>query len=269
MEGRVSLPISFNEGFFLKRAISPEPPDDSLIVQEYHIDSSPRLRLMGAVGVKDEPHILLFPAEYDTRAMNEHLARGFLEKGGGLFWVDYDEYLMEKGPVGLIDVVDLTFNAYLRLREELGILGPLVIMGKSIGTVPAIEAMGRHEDDALCLILESAFSDTSSFFKAMGTIEEPLSEDPFSNKKKMAALKKAVLFLHSHMDSVVPIRDVEWLVCESRSKATQFQIVPSEDRWDLVNKAGPLYFDVIWQFIGLRMGRRPRRRPRHARRQGA
>ncbi len=268
MEGGLGLSLSFKEDFFSKRVLCPDVPGDSLVVQEFPINSSPTLSLMGVMGVKDEPHILLFPAEYDTRVINEYLARGFLEKGGGLFWVDYDEYLKEKGPLALEEVAEISYEAMRKLLEEQGILGPLVIMGKSIGVVPAIDVMARHEEKALCLILESAFSNTSTFFKAMGVIDAPLEKDPFSNKKKMGALKKAVLFLHSHMDSVVPISDVEWLVCESRSKATQFQIVPSEDRWDLVNSAGPLYFDVIWQFVGLRMGRRPKRRPRHARRQG-
>ena len=253
--------------FFTKRFTIPDSNLGHIDWQRHPLGKQDNLALQGVPGAKEEPHLLYFPAEYDDEQQIHYLANGFLEKGGGFYWVDYERYLLRTGLGALEGVAQEAISTFLELKPGSGITGPLVIMGRSIGIIPAIHAMQQKEEDALCLILESGFSDTLSFLKVMGVDCADLTDkDPFENKKKISSLKKAVLFLHSHSDSIVSIRDVEWLVCESRSKATQFQIVPSEGRWDLAYRGGRLYFDVIWQFIGLRMGRRPKRRPRHQRR---
>ncbi|MEF3169513.1 MAG: hypothetical protein K6360_09375 [Deltaproteobacteria bacterium] len=71
--------------------------------------------------------------------------------------------------------------------------------------------------------------------------------------------------LHSSRDPVVSITQVEWLVCDSRSKATQFQIAPSPDRESLASSTGEFYANAVKDFIHLRMGRWPPRKRRYGR----
>lgn len=256
------------EGIFTVRSVIPAEDRPGLEIDNIEGENTD-IVLRGVAGTREEPHVLYFPAEYDGVLDKEYLASGILEKGGGLFWADFEKKVLELGLHCLNEVSKEAMSVFARARDRYAIIGPTVVMGRGLGTIPAILTACEHEDTVLCLILESAFPDTASYLRAMGLEgEEAVSGDPFDLKKKISRFKKAILFMHSHRDSMVPVSSVEWLVAESRSKATQFQIVPSEDRWDLAYRGGALYFDTIWQFIGLRMGRRPKRRPRSARRPG-
>jgi len=134
-------------------------------------------------------------------------------------------------------------------------------MGRSIGTAAALDLAARHCEKTLALILESAFDRTDDFLAGKGLPQGFSSEDdPFDNRSKMEQYTKPVLFLHSHADQVVNLNQIEWLVAESRSKATQLQIVPSSSREDLQEIGGELYHKIIRDFINLRLGRRPPRK---------
>ena len=153
------------------------------------------------------------------------------------------------------------FSAAARAAEKAGLPEKLVPMGLSGGAAAALDCGLAFQDNVLCLVLESAFVDTWDYLEAAGELNgrPEGAADPFANREKMRRFKPAVLFLQSQMDKEVPPSALEWLVCESRSKASQFQIVPSGGRRDIRESAGPLYTDMIRRFLDLRLGRRPRR----------
>jgi hypothetical protein len=107
--------------------------------------------------------------------------------------------------------------------------------------------------------MESAFDLTEDFLRNKGIETNEMAivkKDFFSNRSKISTYRKAVLFLHSHRDQIISPGQIERLVRESRSKATQLQIVPSSCREDIAQKAGDLYFNVIKDFLDRRMGKR-------------
>ena len=217
-------------------------------------------------GIPEEPHILFFPAEYDSKADIIDLATGFGQIGITLVTMDY-RGSWKSGGEPSIGALPQDAEAFYRTVKDWydteQRTGPVVFMGRSLGSAVALDLACRHNDDSLALIMESAFDLTEGFLSSKGIRINELGlseEDPFSNRSKMSNYSKAVLFLHSHRDEVISLNQIEWLVAESRSKATQLQIVPSECREDIAEKAGDLYFAVIKDFLNRRMGRRPRRR---------
>jgi pimeloyl-ACP methyl ester carboxylesterase len=217
-------------------------------------------------GIPEEPHILFFPAEYDSEADIIDLAIGFGHFGITLITMDYRGCWKSGGEPSISALPQDAEAFYQAVKDWYAAkqkTGPVVFMGRSLGSAVALDLACRHNDDSLALIMESAFDLTEGFLSGKGIRinESWLSgEDPFSNRSKMSNYSKAVLFLHSHRDEIVSLNQIEWLVAESRSKATQLQIVPSECREDIAEKAGDLYFAVIKDFLNRRMGRRPRRR---------
>jgi pimeloyl-ACP methyl ester carboxylesterase len=217
-------------------------------------------------GIPEEPHILFFPAEYDSEAGIIDLATGLGHFGITLITMDYRGCWNSSGEPS-ISALPQDAEAFYQVVKDWYATeqrtGPVVFMGRSLGAAIALDLASHHDNDSLALIMESAFDLTEDFLSGKGIRinESGLSgEDPFSNRSKMSNYSKAVLFLHSHRDEVVSLNQIEWLVAESRSKATQLQIVPSECREDIAEKAGDLYFAVIKDFLNRRMGRRPRRR---------
>jgi alpha/beta superfamily hydrolase len=219
-------------------------------------------------GNPEEPHILFFPSEYDTEQDIIDLGAGFGRFDFTVITADYrgcGESVGEPCVSLLPGDAEAVYGAVDRWRKTDSRTGPLVIMGRSFGGAIALDLASRHDADTLTLILESVFDRTKDFLSGKGFPTEELAlsgKDPFSLREKMKNYSKAVLFLHSPRDEVVSISQVEWLVAESRSKATQFQIVPSSGREDLSRNIPEYYFTAIKDFIHLRMGRRPPRKPR-------
>jgi pimeloyl-ACP methyl ester carboxylesterase len=217
-------------------------------------------------GIPQEPHILFFPAEYDSEAGIIDLATGLGHFGITLITMDYRGCWTSDGEPS-ISALPQDAEAFYKVVKDWYATeqrtGPVVFMGRSLGAAIALDLACRHDNDSLALIMESAFDSTEDFLSGKGIrINEswPSEEDPFSNRSKLRSYSKAALFLHSHRDEVVSLNQIEWLVAKSRSKATQLQIVPTESREDIAEKAGDLYFTVIKDFLNRRMGRRPRRR---------
>ncbi len=223
----------------------------------------------------DKPHIVYFPAEYESADTLAMLADGMAEYGFNLISLDYRGVGESAGSASLVSLPADAQSFYMGVRtwmEQEKREGKLVVMGRSVGCVPAMMVASKYQDDLLCLVLESAFDRTADFLKGRGVSDEIVdmveeeAEDAFSNRERMKKIKKPVLFIHSPRDQVQTLPQVEWLVVESRSKATQFQIAPSGTREDLAHTTGELYCSILRQYINLRMGIRPARKPRNRRR---
>lgn len=206
-----------------------------------------------------EPHILYFPAEFDTPSDLAFLAKE-LGKYGYTFsvvnWLNTQTFNQA------LDVAKTCFLEFKKWMQENGRTGQIIIMGRALGTAIALDVAESVQKELLCLILESAFHTTDALFEGLNLDKSQLTEneDPFCNREKMAKLEKPVLLIHSHRDKVIPVQDIEWLVCESRSKASQFQIAGANSRNSLAQDCGELYFQTINNFINLRLGRRPKRK---------
>jgi alpha-beta hydrolase superfamily lysophospholipase len=213
-------------------------------------------------GIPSEPHILFFPAEYDIETNITSLANGFVNLDITLIAMYYRGWVKNSGKLS-ISTLPQDAEAFYRVAKDWHNneqrTGPLVFMGRSIGSAIALDLACRHEDDSLALIMESAFDLTEDFLRNKGIETNEMAivkKDFFSNRSKISTYRKAVLFLHSHRDQIISPGQIERLVRESRSKATQLQIVPSSCREDIAQKAGDLYFNVIKDFLDRRMGKR-------------
>lgn len=219
----------------------------------------------------DEPHLLFFPSERDSEEDTLALAEGLGRFDITLMAVDYRGRGESEGQISISAMpedAEAVYRAVVNWRLDESRVGPLVVMGRSIGAAIALGlAASLPKEETLCLILESAFDRTIDFLTGLGIqIDgmDTLEIDPFLNRGKMQRYTNPVLFLHSSRDEAVSLFQVEWLVAESRSKATQFQIVPSPTRYGLATSGmEALYYETIKGFVHLRMGRRPQWKKRH------
>ncbi len=210
------------------------------------------------------PHVLYFPAEYESEETLKRLADGFASINFTFIAFEYPEFGLSQGEFSFLTIFDkasLFFDSVKEWLKETKRNGGLVIMGRSIGSAIAINEALKREKELLCLVIESGFSSGRQFFERSGIPSNLLPEEPiFANRKKMAQFKKSVLFIHSSRDEIQSLPEVEWLVAESRSKATQFQIAPSGTRRELAEAVGGIYFEILEQYINLRRGVRPSRK---------
>lgn len=220
-----------------------------------------RLPVSYCEGDSNEPHLFYLPSEYDTSEDLTALFNALTSLKFTSFCCDYGLLWQKNEHIGIdgaCEAVTSALQAVCTWMEGLKRKGPLVVMGRSIGSALAIHAAACMCQRTACLVVESGFDNTAELLKKMGKDTSELSEDPFPNRAKMRTYTKPVLFLHSSRDEYVTITQVEWLVMESRSKATQFQMVPSPGRNSVFSSTVEFYLQALKDFIYLRMGRRPK-----------
>ncbi len=214
----------------------------------------------------EAPHVLYFPAEFDTDETLHLLGSGFQSINFSLIAFEYKGTGNSQGDFsfeGVFEEAEYFFKAVKRWMDRQNRKGDLVIMGRSFGSAVALDLALKKQNDVLCLVIESGFDSGRTFLERSGVDASLIPEgEIFGNRGKMALFKKPVLFIHSPRDVIQSLPEVEWLVAESRSKATQFQIAPSGTRQELATQVGELYLEVVQQWVNLRRGVRPPRKRR-------
>ncbi|NDY42440.1 alpha/beta hydrolase [Dissulfurirhabdus thermomarina] len=215
-----------------------------------------------------EPHILFYPGEGLAAGDLLALAEGFAPLGLTFAAMDWRGSGASGGTPSLDTLPEdasAGLQALLGWKADRGRPGPVVAMGQSLGASAALAAAVRHEADLLALVMESGFRDSTDLFAALGLPAEwapAPGSDPFDNPALMRGFTKPVLFIHSQRDPVVSPGGLEWVVSESRSKSSRFQIIPGQGRLDIARRLGEAYHALILEFLNHLLGRRPRRRRR-------
>jgi len=132
-----------------------------------------------------------------------------------------------------------------------GRTGHLVVMGRSLGSVSAIE-LAATEAAVAGLIVESGIAQTLPLVRTLGLDAQRLGideADGFGNLEKIALVQKPTYILHAQHDQIIPLLLAEELqsACGARSK--EFQMIPGADHNNILALTGKLYFQAIKQFL--------------------
>ncbi len=130
--------------------------------------------------------------------------------------------------------------------------GAIVVMGRSLGSVCAIDVVLNNPDRIKAMILESAFSETLPLLKTIGAEKAAaeISEDEgFDNLRKIAGIKVPTIIFHGSRDVLIPIPQAEKLQAVSGAKNKQFLIIPGAEHHSVSKTGGNLYFKTIKGFV--------------------
>ncbi len=136
--------------------------------------------------------------------------------------------------------------------EGKGCSGSLFVMGRSLGSVCAVEVVHAHSQMVKGMILESGYCETVATLQALGadTAELTLAEDEgFNTLQKIASIKIPTLICHGSRDLLVPVAEAEKLQSFSGARNKQFVIIPGAAHHTVSQTGGPLYFKTIQGFI--------------------
>ncbi|NTV14698.1 MAG: alpha/beta hydrolase [Desulfobulbaceae bacterium] len=211
------------------------------------------------------PNILFFHGNGETARDYDLIGPSFCRLGISFLVVDYRGYGWSGGTPTATNLVRDCYPVFDRIREFLtaaGRTGQLAVMGRSLGSVCALELAAFRSADFAGLIIESGFATTMPVLTNLGvdTAALGLSEaDGFGNLLKIKAYQKPVLIIHAMNDELIPLNQAGDLQAECPALARELQMVPGAGHNDIMAKTGRMYFEVLKKFVG-RMGRPPRRK---------
>jgi hypothetical protein len=208
------------------------------------------------------PNILFFHGNGEIVSDYDDLAPIYHQYGINFIASDYRGYGKSSGsPTAstMLNDAHVVFRYVVDWLKKNGYTGTLVIMGRSLGSAPALEVASNYSDEIGGLIIESGFASTVKLLTRLGIPAAQMGireQHGFNNLQKISFFMKHTLIIHAQHDLIIPIEDAENLqsYCGARSK--QFQMVPNADHNNIMMLAGKLYFELIQAFINKIEGKR-------------
>jgi pimeloyl-ACP methyl ester carboxylesterase len=224
-----------------------------------------------------DPHILFFHGNGEIVGDYSPVGPAYVAHGLSLLAVDYRGYGKSGGTPSATTMMGdahIVFRDVQRWLKETGRTGPLIVMGRSLGSASAIELAASYEDAVKGLIIESGFAGTVPLLNRLGVDTSALGiteADGFKNVEKINQFCKATLILHGRHDQIIPVSEAEKLQVECAAKSKSFHIIPGADHNTVMMCAGKNYFEAIKEFAdkiqGIRHYRFFRNKPGRRKRQ--
>lgn len=188
-------------------------------------------------------------ADYDTLAPSFHGA------GASLVCADFRGYGRSTGrpSVGTLTTdAHAVLDAVQGLLERRGHGGPLVVMGRSLGSAPAIDLAWRRGEEVAGLIIESGFARTEPLLELFGISFGALGLDArgaLDNEHKMGRVKIPLLVLHAAQDDLLPPWHAEHNYNNAATPRKRLVTIPGADHNTILVAAAERYWGAIAEFL--------------------
>jgi len=200
------------------------------------------------------PVVLLFHGNGEIAPDYDDIAPLYHRAGASPLVVDFRGYGWSTGQPSvptLLSDVDAVYGALPGLLENAGLTGDLFVMGRSLGSAPAIHLVHEYADTFAGLILESGFAHILPLMAQMGLPTARLAglPDPVGNVRKLAEVDLPLLVIHGERDTLLPVGNGQALYDVSPASHKRILRVPRAGHNDLLFFAPDEYFEAITRFI--------------------
>lgn len=250
---------------FHPRKESHSPTPDGAVDYDITVDDGVAVGARFHMAGKDDPNILFFHGNGETIGDYDSIGPLYTEQGLNFLAVDYRGYGRSGGvptATSMMQDSHIVFKKVKTWLAEQRYTGPLILMGRSLGSASAIELAASYQDDIAGLIIESGFAQTLPLLLTLGVDIHALGiteMNGFQNVQKIARITKPTFMLHAQNDQIIPLTSAEILQAQSPARSKEFQIIPGADHNTIFEVVGKLYFEAIKRFTNKLQGKRPKR----------
>jgi alpha-beta hydrolase superfamily lysophospholipase len=138
------------------------------------------------------------------------------------------------------------------LRDQ-GHTGPLIVMGRSLGSAPALELACHHPAAIAGLILESSFAHTGLLLRRLGVDLAALRFEEtqgFRQLDKIQTFAKPTLIIHAEYDHIIPFADGRALYAASPARDKRRLKIPGADHNKIFAVGWRPYPEAVETFVG-------------------
>lgn len=127
----------------------------------------------------------------------------------------------------------------------------LYIMGRSLGSVPALELAAAAGDELRGLIIESGFTCATRIARRLGFSMPQQEMDllELECRQKVQSITLPALVIHGEEDNLVPLREAETLYELLGSGQKDLVLIPWADHNSLIFEGEEEYFSAIAHFV--------------------
>lgn len=202
---------------------------------------------------KEDPVLLFFHGNGEI--VEDYDDLGAVYRGMGIHFlpVDYRGYGLSSGVPTVTSMIRDAHRIVEYVRSwlaEAGFHGPLVVMGRSLGSAPALEVARHHAETVRGLIIESGFARILPLLALLGIDDPELSEEEGPrNLEKIREVRMPTLIIHAECDPIIPFAEGEDLFQNSGAERKTFLEIPAAGHNDLFFRGREAYLNAIGIFM--------------------
>ena len=127
----------------------------------------------------------------------------------------------------------------------------LWVMGRSMGSICALELADRHPDKIKGLVVESGFASVTRLIKHLGLPSRGIDLEPLEQERMNRIRKISVpaLIIHGERDNLVPLQEAKDLYALLGATRKELVIIPKADHNNIMSAGLEVYLEAIQKFI--------------------
>ena len=202
----------------------------------------------------DSPNILYFHGNGETAPDYDYIAPVYQTRGINLFVADYRGYGASDGSPTCTDMIKdahPTYQGFVAFLRDCGYRGDIFVMGRSLGSAPAIEIAYHYQNQLRGLIVESGFAIGRNQFERLGAyhlIEEYKDPIGFGNDLKIKEVTIPTLIIHGEWDEIIPVTEGKALLELSGAVEKHSLFIPRAGHNDLMMIGIRPYMEAVAKF---------------------
>tara|TARA_B100000945_G_C20372688_1_gene592972 strand:- start:124 stop:870 length:747 start_codon:yes stop_codon:yes gene_type:complete len=238
------------DSLFFPRKIYQEPLDTDLFIYTDGFKLSCRLHIFS----KKYDTILLFHGNGEIVSDYDYISGMYKGIRKNLIVFDYRGYGHSEGKPtaeSLFHDSESVFKYIESYLQDNSFSGRLFVLGRSLGSVPALEIADTFPDQFSGIIIESGFCSESPVLEMLGIDTQSiefLDSMGFNNLSKISCYTGPILIIHAENDEIVPFNQAKLMMDKSPSKNKKLLTVPGAGHNNIYQFGAVEYFKAIKEF---------------------
>jgi fermentation-respiration switch protein FrsA (DUF1100 family) len=202
------------------------------------------------------PLILFFHGNGEIAADYDDIAGLYNRLGISFMPVDYRGYGRSSGSptvTGMMRDCHGIFEHVARYREQNKQAGPVIVMGRSLGSASALEIASNYSDRMDGLVIESGFAFIMPLLELLGVdVNIPgITENAyFGHIAKIGSYIKPTLIIHAERDHIIPYGDGLALYNASKSEHKKMLTIKNANHNNIYQLGLEEYMQAMREFVG-------------------
>jgi alpha-beta hydrolase superfamily lysophospholipase len=204
---------------------------------------------------EDKPTILFFHGNGEIVADYNEIGPFYTRMGINFLPADYRGYGRSSGRptiTAMMRDAHMIFDYVRSWLKEKGYRGPLIVMGRSLGSASALELAANFSDDIDGLIIESGFASARPLLMLLGVNMKAMGireEDGFRNREKIAGFSKPALIIHGQHDQLLPLSEGKALYEASTAEDKRLLVINGATHNDIFLRGMEQYMEAVKELV--------------------
>ena len=240
----------FNQNLFFPREDSSAPPGNAVDIF-IKVEENCKVHVRVYRNLQARFSILFFHGNGEIISDYNKIVNYFLELGCEFIVCDFRGYGRSEGIPKLRSALIDASITYRYLRDNNTLKTQTCVMGRSLGSAPAIELCARFSD-ITCGVVESGYADPILLVQRRGLDITDISKEDnvlFNNSEKIRLVKCPFLIMHGEFDSLISSEEAKLNFKNASSKNKKLDILKGVGHNDMMMAEDNAYFNSLSIFF--------------------